>query len=166
MKSGLIMMREILFRGKTEEGKWVYGSPLFQEDRVLIRFWDSKTLEWQEYLVIPETIGQYTGMTDENGTKIFEGDIMSTKTTVTKVKKLKGYYGYDDEGYPKKIPNYSGFGEYPYPCQVNCYAKVARGLRGGYYLYGTDLEVDAIRNNVVGNIYDNPELLKDITGRV
>lgn len=79
-------MREILFRGKrTDNGKWVYGdlidvkfifdknydgydSPYYDDELGII---DGHLLE-----VIPETVGQYTGLTDKNGKKIFEGDIV------------------------------------------------------------------------------------------
>ena len=65
-------MREILFRGKDIAGKWHYGVPLvFTEDYVCIT-----APHTYNKAVQPHTVGQYTGLTDKNGKKVFEGDIL------------------------------------------------------------------------------------------
>ena len=73
------MKRKILFRGKrADNGEWVYGyltcnnvivseAVDFEEGYFATEFW---------YKVVPETIGQFTGLADKNGTKIFDGNIV------------------------------------------------------------------------------------------
>ena len=158
-------MREILFRGKRNDdgGEWHYGGYIHDDSvepnaHIIM---EHRGGMFRCVPVLPETVGQYTGLTDKNGKKIFEGDIIKTRRSGTRIEKLKGYYGYDSDGYPQKIPGYNGFSEYSYSCEIDCYAKVEYDpMNGGFWLNGGDVFVGAICNEVVGNIHDNTELLE------
>lgn len=124
-------MREILFRGKTVcNGDWVYGGITWNPSRKKV-FIHTK---WDECEVIPETVGQYTGVTDKNGKKIFEGDIC--KTCICKS-------DMSEEDVVGMIYFRDGAFEF--------------GFEYGD-IYVSDI-LDA--SEVIGNIHDNPELIKE-----
>ena len=164
------MMREILFRGipKSDcerhffadiwknncEGSFVYGSLIISKGRYFICV--SALCKINSCInngmtsmieVIPETVGQFTGLTDKNGNKIFEGDI---------VKYTEFYKFSDDEDLESaeeknkttsvvKLVN----GRFtPLPTRRNC--------EDYWYSYAMD------DFEVIGNIHDNPELLKGV----
>lgn len=116
-------MREILFRGKgTINNEWIYGDLLYYADTAQI--WQDSDLGKYAVSVVPETVGQYTGLTDKNGTKIFEGDIVE----------------YEGKRYSiNYLPHYARFSAVK-PNTVFCVFAYQRG-------------------EVIGNIYDNPELI-------
>ena len=146
-------MREILFRGKTDKGEWVQGVPFFEEDRCYII---EDLFICGEYdctgavnsFVLPETVGQYTGLTDKNGKKIFEGDIIKIKRHLARPSGTTVFY----EIYPVEYKTarwFDGDGEeivYDSFVLDDC-----ASLREW---------VESYECEIIGNIHDNPELLK------
>lgn len=165
-------MREILFRGKRkDDGEWVEGYYVKVEHwlddhemHIIIPMFTTvyPHCEFTSYdEVDPKTIGQFTGLLDANGMKIFEGDIVKTRRYETYTEELKGYYGYDKDGYPQKVPGYTGSMKVARQRTNDDYHAVVRySLTHGFYLDGASVSIAGINNTVIGNIHDNPELLK------
>lgn len=131
-------MREILFRGKRFETQdWIEGDLLIDGcNDVSIRE-NHCTLY---YDIIPETVGQYTGLTDKNGKKIFEGDIVKEEDCV---------HNGEVQIYGRKWVVYFDKG-------------VFFGWRKGYKSCGLSKFIPNISGiEVISNIHDNPELLKE-----
>lgn len=132
-------MREILFRGKrTDNGEWVEGSLVIRESIPYIRF-EKPGVWFDDQEVIPETVGQYTGLEDRNGKKIFEGDVFEHGgSTFCEPERFE--VGYLDASFcHRNVTKQSKYWD--------SFADGEFGLCGEWC-------------TVIGNIHDNPELLE------
>ncbi len=149
-------MRTTEFRGKYEDGKWVYGyyaklSNEFKEWHCIMSEIDSKNgyikdcngYDMRYTPVDPETVGQFTGLLDKDGKEIYEGDIVHFHYLVSKT------------GYSELFPT------------EKFYGVISKDKYNNWCILANELEIhieNAIRYGVViGNIHDNPELLKGVT---
>ena len=158
-------MREILFRGKTTlDNEWVIGAGVYKSEGHTWIITDDITKTESRGtgsdVINPETVGQYTGLTDKNGKRIFEGDILQV----------------DVQEYTDKIENYFGelrtnrvfTGKYRKELWTVEYKEhFCKG--NGFYGYGKDRRFNInltkstlsnVNAEIIGNIHDNPELLK------
>ena len=130
------MEREILFRGKRiSDNEWVYGGIAIAQDESVIILTKEEQIVWN---VIPETVGQFTGLTDKNGVKIFEGDILKVAQNLI-----------GNINYVNKNDNINGD-------EISCsfhysIKKHNKNIPMDYYLTENCY--------VIGNIHDNHELL-------
>lgn len=145
-------MREILFRGKDFSGvinhNWCFGSlDTIEDDRAIIIYSDRFGNKCRIF-VDPSTVGEYTGLKDKNGQRIFEGDIVKNEWCFIKGNSIVR------------------FGEYKSLDSSNDYQC---GHLGFYLEHISDFNKRTVRKDImyfankceiIGNIHDNPELLE------
>lgn len=158
------MDREILFRGKRiDNGEWVYGLLCQYHEGISakIALNDFGAFDiGMAYCVDPVTVGQYTGLTDCNGDRIFDGDIVKWHREDILLAGIYMGYGYVSNGYK--------YGD----------KLIVRCLESGFMLCRRNDGLPDIPNGngkidnytfwnyhrflkIVGNIHDNPELLEE-----
>lgn len=152
-------MREILFRGKrVDNGEWVYGYVTrFRNVRnqvytAIIQICDDETKECDIQDLVPvldETICEFTGLTDKNGNKIFEGDILS-------------FTVFD---YNNNDIQYKGVVKWSDTEKLATRFMIWHDNENEYYGNDGAFDFDWVHYQdseieIIGNIYDNPELLE------
>ena len=133
-------MRTIKFRGKANDGRWIYGGLVYSDNIEPAIYFEvgNKVCRMEWAYVDPATVGQFTGLFDEDGREIYEGDI------------IKIVEKFDDENV------YTSNG-------VVCFEEGIYELQNGKhfaYLGWLMHNDDITKLEVIGNIHDNPELMK------
>ena len=154
-------MREILFRGKrTDNGEWVKGyyykaKYCRTDDELCDYITVPHPKEYNEpsshYIVDPDTVGQYTGLKDKNGTKIFEGDIV--EITFHSDVKYQYLIWFNKEmscwkAIETKNIRFNGNDYYGNNVEYSDFCFILQDPYG---------DIESVK--IIGNLHDNPELL-------
>lgn len=140
-------MREIKFRGKSfDNGEWIYGDYHKRAGGVhcIIKMEPDENgkVVYVVHQVVPDTIGQFTGLHDKNGKEIYEGDIVKWILTMPSVGVNGGYEEYKTE-------------------EIDVIKWDSGALYLGEYCAAVFAYESEYYAEVIGNIHDNPELLKE-----
>ena len=145
-------MRTIKFRGfNAKNNQWLYGSHILNRGKHFVapdEFANGKT--WEDYEVEEESIGQFTGLTDFNSKEIYEGDILlwTRKNVHIEGRPLQDFSD-------KCIVYYDND-----KCAFQFRCELRYGACVGYLDFDDD-RADESFVEVIGNIHDNPELIKE-----
>ena len=133
-------MREILFRGKrVDNGEWIQGDIVQFPVHGVVRIVEQEP-SYKDAEVDSDTVGQFTGLTDKNGRKIFEGDIIHLEYSQVF---FGGMY----------------FGEYTAEVSYKEGCFITDGMNNGDEIETPLSGFDNDELEIIGNIHDNPELL-------
>lgn len=160
------MKREIKFRGKNQQGKWIIGEILSLSNHKYIAPEDGDWLDFipwvknnvfhapdsDKYEVEQDTIGQFTGLHDKNGKEIYEGDILRGDCYP---------YNYSSDG----VDNYLGvvfFADDDYTWEVMKFATSQSKISGiSDFINDEFADIDFSQMEVIGNLWDNKGLFRD-----
>ena len=136
-----VVNREIIFRGKrTDTGEWIEGYFGQSVDSFIIQDHGLVAGHFKVFKVVPETVGQFTGLTDIHGVKIFEGDIIKQ---------------YEKTQFGDPV---SDFGLVKWDNKECMLFRTSTRIGKDRLVTSRDIY------EVVGNIYDNPDLL-EVSGK-
>lgn len=133
-------MREIKFRGMNTDGEWLYGDLIHQDGLSHIAPIDSST-SIEDSFVMAVTVGQYTGLKDKNGKEIYEGDIVETIQ-------------------PTGCKTFMPDGQIKLNSWVNKSSSVVEWQDDNNPRWKGCLRYGSGTLEIIGNIYENPELLE------
>ena len=158
------MSREILFKAKrADNGEWVegyfvktkLGKDTSPSDVVFVPWKENRNEEWGWIKVDPDTLCQYTGLTDKNGKKIWEGDILQGHGNKKDLSKVAfGKIDVIEVESLEKIETVIGW--YYKPLETDALSKCEPFCLP---MPLTDEYINRCEFEVIGNIFDNPELL-------
>ena len=135
-------MREIKFRGRKSNGEWLYGDLVHNVGvgaSTALIFPEDAHDSWDRYIILTDTIGQFTGLLDKNGKEIYEGDIIRGNCGHGEVRHLISFYDMTASFVAEILPD----------TDINDYCTASQ------------IWILKYSKEVIGNIHDNPELLNE-----